>query len=673
METPRTPDSPPDANETRSEAPISRRTRLRSILIGPPRDLRDRSVYEHISLIAFLAWVGLGADGLSSSSYGPEEAFKALGEHTYLAVGLALLTAITVFVISAAYNGIIELFPHGGGGYFVATKLLGKRVGAVSGSALVVDYVLTITISIAAAGDALFSLFPYEYQVWKLPVEIFLIIVLLLLNLRGVRESVLTLTPIFLLFIVTHIILIVGAIFMHASDMPGTAREVQTGFSNGLATLGAGGLALLFIHAYSLGGGTYTGIEAVSNGLAIMREPRAQTGKRTMLYMSISLALTAAGLILCYLLWDITHVEGKTMNAVLSTAFAGNSTVGQGFTIITLVSEGALLVVAAQAGFVGGPRVLANMAVDSWMPHRFAALSDRLVTGNGVILMCIASMAALLYTRGDVSHIVVMYSINVFVTFSLSMLGMLLYTLRTKKASRRTKRRVLLFSFGLLLCATILVITTLEKFGEGGWVTLLVTGAVVVLCFGIRRHYESVSRKVAKLYESLIEVPRAPDAPDAPGEPKRSDYVAAVLVGDYGGVGLHTCLSVFSKFPGHFKGVTFVSVGVVDSKEFKGEGTVDALRAHLEDNLQRYVEFARKQGIPATYRYSIDTEAVEGAERLCLEVAREFPQIMFFAGKVIFGKEQWYHPMLHNETAYAIQRRLQWAGQMVVVVPIRVM
>ncbi|MCI0451325.1 MAG: APC family permease [Candidatus Latescibacteria bacterium] len=673
MQTPRTPDSPPDSNETRSGTPISLRTRLRSILIGPPRDLRDRSVYEHISLIAFLAWVGLGADGLSSSSYGPEEAFKALGDHTYLAVGLALLTAITVFVISAAYNGIIELFPHGGGGYFVATKLLGKRVGAVSGSALVVDYVLTITISIAAAGDALFSLFPYEYQAWKLPVEILLIVVLLLMNLRGVRESVLTLTPIFLLFIITHLILIVGAIFMHASETPETAREVQTGFSNGLATLGAGGLALLFIHAYSLGGGTYTGIEAVSNGLAIMREPRAQTGKRTMLYMSISLALTAAGLILCYLLWDIRHVEGKTMNAVLSSSFAGGSTVGQGFTILTLVSEGALLVVAAQAGFVGGPRVLANMAVDSWMPHRFAALSDRLVTGNGVILMCIASMAALLYTRGDVSHIVVMYSINVFVTFSLSMLGMLLYTLRTKKASRRTKRRILLYSFGLLLCSTILVITTLEKFGEGGWVTLLVTGAVVALCFGIRRHYETVSRKVAKLYESLIEVPRAPDAPDEPLEPKPTDSVAAILVGDYGGVGLHTCLSVFSKFPGHFKGVVFVSVGVVDSKEFKGEGTVDALREHLEDDLQRYVAFARKQGIPATYRYSIDTEAVEGAERLCLEVACEFQQIMFFAGKVIFGKEQWFHPLLHNETAYAIQRRLQWQGQMVVVVPIRVM
>jgi len=653
-------------------APLGFRTRLRSILIGPPRDLRDRSVYEHISLIAFLAWVGLGADGLSSSAYGPQEAFVALGQHTYLAVGLALMTAITVFVISAAYNGVIELFPHGGGGYFAASKLLGKRVGSVSGCALLVDYVLTITISIAAAGDAIFSLLPIEAQLWKLPVEMGLIALLLLMNLRGVKESVLALTPIFVLFLVTHVILIVGATFAHLGNVPELVNESQTGFASGLAALGAGGMALIFLHAYSLGGGTYTGIEAVSNGLGIMREPRVQTGKRTMLLMSVSLAFTAAGLILCYLLWDVAPEEGKTMNAVLAHSFAGTSWFGDVFTWLTLISEGALLVVAAQAGFVGGPRVLANMATDSWAPHRFAALSDRLVTGNGVVMMGLASLAALIYTRGDVSHIVVMYSINVFLTFSLSMLGMFLYTVRTKKVERRSTRKFLLYGFGLLLCVTILAVTVFEKFSHGGWVTLVVTGAVIALSFGIRRHYEDVTTKVRGLYQSLIEVPKSPEAGTVALEPKTTDVVAGILVGDYGGVGLHTCLSVLSKFPGHFAGVVFVSVGVVDSKEFKGAGTVEALREHVVSDLERYVQFARNQGIPATYRHSIHTEAVEGAEELCLEVAREFPSIMFFAGKVIFGREQWYHPLLHNETAYAIQRRLQWSGQMVVVVPIRV-
>src|SRR6266542_2322979 len=131
-------------------------SRLRKVLFGPPKNIRDPRIFHHVSLIAFLAWVGLGADGLSSSCYGPEEAFLALGQHQYLALFLAVLTAVTVFVISASYSQIIELFPSGGGGYLVASHLLGPHIGLVSGCALLVDYVLTITISIASGSDALF-------------------------------------------------------------------------------------------------------------------------------------------------------------------------------------------------------------------------------------------------------------------------------------------------------------------------------------------------------------------------------------------------------------------------------------------------------------------------------------------------------------------------------------
>src|SRR5580700_9076226 len=137
--------------------------RLRALLFGPPKDVHDEHTFHSLSLVAMLAWVGLGADGLSSSAYGPDEAFRQLvkgGDHTSLAVGLAFGTAITVFIISYAYSRIIEHFPSGGGGYVVATKLLGPRFGVVSGSALLVDYVLTITTSIASGGDAIFSMIP---------------------------------------------------------------------------------------------------------------------------------------------------------------------------------------------------------------------------------------------------------------------------------------------------------------------------------------------------------------------------------------------------------------------------------------------------------------------------------------------------------------------------------
>src|ERR1044072_1254086 len=375
--------------------------RIRRVLVGGPRDLQDRSVVHRLALIPFLAWVGLGADGLSSSAYGPAEAVRKLGRHTYLAVALAVLMATTVLLISAAYRRIIEEFPSGGGGYVVATKLLGERAGPVSGSALLVGYVLTITISIAAAGDALFSFLPPTWQAAKWPTEVFLVLLLTVLNLRGVKESVLALMPVFLLFLVTHALVIGGGVLGHLPQLGDTARNAVDGFRHGAATLGIGGELLLFLRAYSLGGGTYTGIEAVSNGLPIMREPRVETGKRTMIYMGASLAFTASGLLLCYLLWRLSPVEGKTMNAVLVEGVAGGLPLCRTFVGATLFSEAMLLVVAAQAGFVDGPRVLSNMAVDSWVPHRFAALSDRLTTQNGIFLMGLAARAGLVYTRGD--------------------------------------------------------------------------------------------------------------------------------------------------------------------------------------------------------------------------------------------------------------------------------
>jgi len=170
---------------------------VRRTLFGAPLDPLNPKTRQHIALVAFFAWVGLGADGISSSCYGPEEAFRALAGHTHLGLYLALATAITVFVIALAYNQVIELFPTGGGGYRVATRLLGPYAGVTAGAALVVDYVLTIAISIASGVDALFSLLPVALQPWKVPAEVAIIVGLTMLNLRGMKEVISILLPIF--------------------------------------------------------------------------------------------------------------------------------------------------------------------------------------------------------------------------------------------------------------------------------------------------------------------------------------------------------------------------------------------------------------------------------------------------------------------------------------------
>ena len=578
---------------------------LKRILLGKPRDISDPNTYHHISLIAFLAWVGLGADGLSSSSYGPDESFRALGQHHFLAVGLALATAFTVFIISYAYSRIIEHFPFGGGGYVVASKLLGPRLGVVSGSALLVDYVLTISVSIAAAADATFSFLPGHWQALKLPVVFAAILILTVLNLRGVRESVTALAPIFVLFLLTHVILIGGVIATRSAEMPAVVREVHQGYRSSLATLGMGGLAALFLRAYSMGAGTYTGIEAVSNGLQIMREPKVQTGKRTMIYMALSLALTAGGITLCYLLVHAEPEAGKTMNAVLAERFAGGwGGFGRVFVWLTLAAETALLVVGAQAGFIDGPRVMSNMANDRWLPARFAQLSERLSMHQGVLLIAAASIATLLYTRGDTSTLVLMYSINVFLTFSLSEMGMVRYWIRERRKYPDWYRHIVIHLTGLTLCLSILTVSVIEKFGQGGWITLLVTAALIGLCLVIKRHYTGVQQKLRRL-DAILDALPPPVETAGSGhtalDPRQD--VAVLLVGGYGGLGVHQLLTVQRIFRGHYRQFLFASVGVIDAVAMKGVAEVDELRHRTESSLKSYVDLAHRLGLRADSRF----------------------------------------------------------------------
>ena len=661
--------------------------RLKRFLLGGPKDLQDPHLFRHISLVAFLAWVGLGADGLSSSAYGPEEAFKNLGEHTYLAVFLAAATAFTVLIIAASYSRVIEHFPFGGGGYVVASRLLGPRAGLVSGSALIVDYVLTIAISIAAGGDAIFSVLPDGAELsgmsvagvsLKLLVELLGVLVLVLLNLRGVKESVTALVPIFLAFLITHAVIIACGIGLHIGRAHEVVREVSTGLQHGLATLGTGGLLLLFVRAYSLGGGTYTGIEAVSNGLQIMREPRVQTGKRTMAYMAVSLALTASGIILCYLLLDIRYLDpNHTMNSLLADRLAGQVRVlglpvGKWFVFVALFSEALLLFVAAQAGFIDGPRVMANMAHDSWFPHRFSALSDRLTMQNGVLLMGGAGLFMLLYTGGQVSALVVMYSINVFLTFSLTQIAMVRYWLKRETRLKQAdwKSHIWIHLVGGVLCLVILIITVAEKFREGGWLTVVATSALIALCLAIKRHYAGVNARLKRLDQILLALPSQPVAKKAL-DPKKP--TAVLLVGGYSGLGIHSLLTVLKLFPRYFQNVIFVNVGVVDSATFQGVEEVDRVREQAEEGLKKYVEQAERMGLPADYRVAMGTEAVAESVRVAGEIAQEFPRAIFFAGKLIFERERWFDRFLHNETAYAMQRRLQFAGLQMVVLPVRVL
>ncbi len=654
----------------------------KELVFGKSRDPLDPQVFHQLSLVAFLAWVGLGADGLSSSCYGPEELFVALGPHRHLAVYLALATALTVILISASYSQIIELFPSGGGGYLVATRLLGRNAGVVSGSALVVDYAMTIAMQVAACVAALSSLSSTAVpQGTQLVFSLGLVVFLIVLNLRGVKESVQVLLPIFLLFLVTHALVIAYGIGHHLSSLPtlvvDTARDTRVTWKDlgGLATIA------LLLRAFSMGGGTYTGLEAVSNGLQVLREPRVKTGRKTMLYMAVSLSVTAGGLILCYLLADVYRVEGQTLNAVLVRKLSGEAFGGGGlagaFVLATLVAEGTLLFVGAQAGFLDGPRVLANMAVDSWVPHRFSLLSERLVTTNGILVMGGTAIGILLYTGGRIDVIVVMYSINVFLTFSLSQLGMCVPWWQARTTEAHWGKKLLVNGIGFLATATILCITVVMKFLEGGWVTVLITGSLVGLCVVVHRHYGSIGLLMRKADDVLLTIPKISPTTSSASIPRfeqvsRGTPTAVFLVSGFNGLGIHSFLQVQKYFPRYFKNAVFLSVGVVDSARFKGADEVENLKRETAEDLARYVEYAHNLGMTAESHSAIGTDLLDELVDLCRQVRKDYDRPVFFASKLIFPKENLANRLLHNQTPFALQRRLQFEGLQSVILPIQI-
>ncbi|MEN9946145.1 MAG: hypothetical protein RLZZ293_531 [Pseudomonadota bacterium] len=648
---------------------------LKNIIIGKPLDATNPQTRDHIALIAVIAWIGLGADGLSSSAYGPEEAYLALGHHTGIAIYLAFATAFTVFLISFAYNQVIELFPSGGGGYKVATHLLGSKAGVISGSALIIDYVLTIAVSVSSGVDAIFSMLPLAWGNYKLEVEIGVIILLMILNLRGMKESIRILIPLFLGFLFTHLaIILIGILFHinHLTDILPNASQEAHSMSK---SIGIVATIAIFLRAYSLGGGTYTGLEAVSNNVNMLAEPRVRTGKFTMLYMAISLSFTAGGIIILYLLWHAQPEAGKTLNAVVFGKILGETGLSQHWLAIILFFEAALLFVGANTGFLGCPTVMANMAVDKWLPRQFRELSGRLVTQNGVMISGIIAIIILLWSRGKVSTLVVLYSINVFLTFSLSLLGLCVYWYRARKDKSQWLSKFIIALIGFIVCGAILVVTTVEKFAEGGWLTVVITACTIGLCFLVRDHYRKVGLKLTEadlLFASHFENKNFNSTQLLPIE-NNELKTAVFFVTKHPGAGLHTLLWVQRMFPNVFQNFIFVTSGEIDSEVFANEEIFKKkYRQDLNQIIEGYRNFCSQHNLPSAGYFSYGVSGAEELIKLAEQIQIDYPDCIFFGGKLVFVDESWWTRLLHNNTVNLLQRQLHLRGMQMVILPMKI-
>ena len=655
--------------------------RLKNTFIGKAKIIQDKGLFHKLTLVAFFAWVGLGADGISSSCYGPEEAFRNLQGHPSLAIFVALGTVFTIIIISSSYNQIVRLFPHGGGGYLVGSKLLSPTTGMVSGSALIIDYILTITLSVSSGADALFSFFPVEWQSYKLPFALAGVCLLILLNLRGVKESVLSLTPIFIVFITTHVIAILYGIFIHSTNFGAVVNQTTHEINSTVSQFGFFGTFFIILRAYSMGAGTYTGIEAVSNGMPILREPKVATARKTMFLMVLSLSFMVLGLMICYMLFNVQIDTHKTLNAVL----LDNLTTGWGhiwsrsFVLITLISEAALLFVAAQTGFIDGPRIMANMAVDHWFPKRFASLSDRLVSMNGVLLMGIGSIILMVISKGSVALLVVLYSINVFITFTISQIGMVRHWWMIRGKQQPWKRKLTINGIGLVLTSFILVSVIIIKFKEGGWITLLITGVLIFLAINIKRHYFKIAIKLQKVrlnafseIENLIGQRPCFDRKLKKVGFNKEGKTAIILVSGFGGTGLYTFLRILENFKGVYSNIVFIRVGILNSKIYRGTEELEQFKKQVKEDGEKYVNIANQFGLYGKSIWTIGTDPVNEIYRIVKRIRPRLSGAAFFGGQLVFSKTFYLSKLLHNHTIFSIQKRFFKFGIPIVIFPIKV-
>jgi amino acid transporter len=656
-------DEPQVFSKIKSNSNTSRETSVGSI---------DSKVTDDIFSEKY-AWVAVGSCGLASLAFGPEESFKALGDSHHLLLFLGLLTAFSILLVSLTYFRVTELFPKGGGGYAMATHLLGPRVGLVAGAALLVDYVLMVALGIAASTHLMFSFLPpsfYEYRVW---LSILLMGALMVFHIQGRKLNLKLFKYLFVVFLLTHLLMILVGFSDHFQDIGGVVTTSIEMTQSDLSTMGWLPVLAIFARGFFLGGGTYTGIEAASDTVQLSRYRQSSSNRRKMLaYVACALAFGAASLAVLYSLWDVNVEPTMALNGVLFERVMTDIGWDWPYVIFGLLVmlglETAILLLAAHVAFVVGPRVLSTMAIDSWLPHQFRYLSNRFVTKNGIMLMGGLALLAIYLSDASVDLLVVLFSINVFIVFSLSMLGLCVYWIKNR-FEKQFLKGFLLALLGFLVSASILIGTIVTQFFQGGWITMLVTAAVVLLCLCVRNHYRDTKEKIAKIDEVFAMTQYG--SAHSPSELIADGHTAVFIVGNSRGGGLHALLWVQRMFPNHFQNFVFMNARTVDSNAYGGREALESMRVDASVSLNYFVNFCRSHGMRAKSYLSFGTDAVEELSILAKEVAKNHPNSIFFTSKLVFDNENIFTRLLHNQAALELQRRLHNEGQQMVILPMR--
>ncbi len=587
--------------------------RLKRLLIGQP--LRSEDQF-HELLSKWKALAVLSSDALSSVAYATEEvflamiAFGSLALNWSLPIGFAILILLTLLTLS--YRQTIQAYPNGGGAYIVAKENLGQTAGLMAGGSLLVDYVLTVSVSVASGVENLASASPW-LQNHMVLAGVLVIVVLGLLSLRGVGESATVLAIPTYAFIFSILTVIGVGIYQTHSGAPSPVTEIRNQVYPDLALF-------VILRAFASGCSALTGVEAISNGVPLFKDPPQKNAQTTLTWMALILGAMFAGV--TYLA-HIYHLEPRPDITLISqlTSQVFGSSVGY---YITVTSTALILFLAAGTSYADFPRLASLLAKDRYAPRQLAAVGDKLVFSNGVIGLSVAAAALLIFFGGRTHHLIPLYAVGVFLSFTLSQAGMVAHHLKYKE--KGWKSSLFLNFLGMVTTAIVLLVIIMSKFTQGAWMVIILI-PVIVFCFTrIHRHYVAFGKELG-----------APSASPQEFSPDAKNRVIIPISG------LHRGVIQALKYGQSISNQIELCMVETDS------AAVERVRARLKE----VAPDTRLVVLPSPFR-SVLTPLLDHIEILRKQYTDDYITVLIPE----FVTAKWYHQFLHNQTAFFIKTAL---------------
>jgi len=468
-------------------------TALKRLLIGRP--LKSTELGEQ-KLSKTKALAILSSDALSSVAYGPEQILIVLVTLGAAALWYSLPIAVGILILLIAlilsYRQIIYAYPRGGGAYMVSRENLGADFGLIAGGSLLVDYILTVAVSVSAGADAITSAFPILHD-HKVAIAVAFVLLITLLNLRGITESASILAYPVYLFVFALIIMIGVGLFNISSGVVPAENHTSIG------TPVAGISLFLLLKAFASGSSALTGVEAISNAIPNFRDPAPKNAAKTLVSMGLILAVLFSGITFLAYYYGITPSARETVVSQIAS-----QTFGRNWMYYFIQGTTALILVfAANTGYSAFPLLAVNLARDKYLPRMLSNRGDRLVFSNGIVTLGVAAIILILIFKGNTEHLIPLYAVGVFIPFTLAQTGMMLKWLREKPANWVTK--FIINTIGAFICFVVTMMFFITKLTQV-WPVFIFLPIIIILFHQIRKHYEAVGEQL-RIQEAASAVP----------------------------------------------------------------------------------------------------------------------------------------------------------------------